>query len=129
MSRGNNYPPIVAGFIEGLFAPVVELVVGVIITSLTAASSAMGALNMTGLIALISIVDILRNILSCLLHTQFAIGNVMGNIFGIVFFYGAISYVSSEAANSSLLLTIILAISLLVGVVITIWRRSEESSY
>lgn len=129
MSRGNDYPPIVAGFIEGSFAPVVELVVGVMITSLTAVSSAMGAPNMVGLIALVSIVDILRNTLSRLLHTQFAMENVIGNIFGIVFFYSAIGYVSPEAANSSLLLTMILAISLLVGVIITIWRRSKESSY
>jgi hypothetical protein len=129
MSRGSKTPPIVLGFAEGLIAPVVELVIGVWVTALTAIGSAMGTPNVTGFIALFSIVDVLRNIIACLLHTQFAIGNVIGNIFGIFLFYGSISSLSSEAANSSLLLTIILTISLIVGVCITIWRSRNSDSY
>lgn len=124
----NEYPPIVAGFIEGLLAPVFELIIDVFITALNSVSSATGAPNFLWFIALFSIIDIVRNIIVCLSHSQFAIGNVIGNILGIVLFYGAISSVSQEAANSSLLLTIILTVSLIIGIVLTIWRNIRINS-
>jgi hypothetical protein len=129
MSKGSNTPPIVAGFIEGLLAPLSELLIGIIITALNAVNSAMGSPNLSGFIALISIVDFVRNILLGLSASQFALGNLIGNIFGIVLFYGLISSVSSEAANYSMLLTIILAISWGVGAYLWLLRRRNNDSY
>ena len=75
-------------------------------------------------------VDILRNIISSLSHTQFAVGNVIGNIFGLFVFYGAISVVSPESANSSLFWTIVMFVSLIVGILLTLWKvKSEQGSY
>jgi uncharacterized membrane protein YdjX (TVP38/TMEM64 family) len=89
----------------------------------------MGSPNLSGFIVLISIVDFVRNILLGLSASQFALGNLIGNIFGIVLFYGLISSVSSEAANYSLLLTIILAISWGVGAYLWLLRRRNNDSY
>jgi hypothetical protein len=126
MSNGTNTPPIIAGFIEGLLAPVVELIIAVMVTALNAVNSATGSPDITWFIALFSIMEILRSIFACILHTEFAIGNVIGNVFGIIIFYGAVSTISSEAANSSLLLTIILIISLILGIFLTIWRNRDN---
>jgi len=128
MSGRNNYPPVVGGFIEGLLAPIIELVIDVFVTGLNSISSAAGAANVFWFIVLFSIIDLLRNVIACSLHTQFAIGNIFGNIFGIFLFYEAIGAVSSEAANYSLPLTIILAISLITGVFITVWRDIGNQS-
>ena len=117
-----NYPPIVGGFIEGLLAPFIELIIVVFATAVNSISSASGAINMLWFFALFSIIDLLRNVLLCWLFTQFAKGNVIGNILGIFLFYEAINSVSPEAANYSLALTIILTFSLITGVFITAWR-------
>jgi hypothetical protein len=130
MSRGSNTPPIVAGFIEGLLAPLVELVSGVMVTALNAVGSAMGSTNLSGFVALISIADFVRNILLGLSASQFALGNLIGNILGIVLFYGSINSVSSEAANYSLLLAVILTISWVVGACLWLLRRrNNEDNY
>jgi hypothetical protein len=120
-----NYPPIIEGFTEGLFAPLFELIVDVFVTALNSISSATGASSMVWFIALFSIMDVLRNAVVCYFHSQFAIGNVFGNILGILLFYGAIKTVSPEAATSSLLLTIILVISLIIGIFVTAWRAAS----
>lgn len=137
MTERGSVPRFVGGLIEGFFAPVVELVVGVLIgASITISdtmSSATGTQNVSPNISLIftviAVVDILRNIISCLFHTQWAIGNVIGNIFGLFVFYNAISFVSPESADSALFWTIVMTASLVIGVVITIWQKSRESKY
>jgi hypothetical protein len=127
--RNSDSPPIVAGFIEGLFAPVFELIFAVFATALNSVSTVTGAPNMGLFFAVFGILDLTRSVLACLAHTQFAIGNVIGNFFGIWLFYGAIKDVSQEAANSSFLLTVILAISLIIGFAITIWRNTTSTEY
>jgi hypothetical protein len=123
----SDYPPIVAGFVEGLLAPIFELVFCVLVTALNAVSSATGSPNLALFVALLSIMDIVRNIALGLSHSQFAIGNAVGNVFGLFLFYGAISSVSNEAANNSLLLTVILVVSLVIGIVITFWGRDNQT--
>lgn len=136
MNLSNRPPAIIAGFTEGLFAPVVELVVGFMIGAVLLVSdtmsSATGTPNMSNSLNLvfivISIVDILRNIFVSLSHSQFALGNVAGNVVGLFIFYGAISTVSPESANSSLLWTIVLLISLIVGIALTVWKARQENN-
>ncbi len=130
----SNQTPILAGFVEGLFAPVIELVVGVMIGAVLFVSDTMssvaGTPSMSNTIALtftlIAIVDIIRNIVVSFLHSQFAIGNVAGNILGLFIFYSAISTVSPESANSSVFWTAIMLVSLIIGIVATAWKASQE---
>ncbi|MGA2681855.1 MAG: hypothetical protein ABSF44_08660 [Candidatus Bathyarchaeia archaeon] len=134
MSIDNRTPPIVIGFAEGLLAPIFELVISILVASAIAINSATGSPNLTWVISLFFLMDFARNVISCLLHTQYAIGHVAGSIFGIILFYGAISFVSREVANSSLLITIILIVSLFVGVCIAVWQgirnnRNSETRY
>jgi len=127
MSRSIGYPRIVSGFIEGLLSPVLELIFGVFVTALNSISSSAAASSMVGFIALFSVMDVLRNVLACYFHSQFAIGNVLGNVLGILLFYGAIKTISPEAATSSLPLTIILIISLIMGIFVASWRMASTT--
>jgi hypothetical protein len=134
----NRTPAIIVGFGEGFFAPIVELLVGVLIgaTLLVSdtVSSATGAANISNNIALtftiIASVDILRNIIISFSHSQFAVGNIAGNICGLFLFYGSISVISPESVNSSIFWTIIMLISLIIGIFITVWKlRQEQNTY
>jgi hypothetical protein len=134
----NRTPAFIVGFGEGLFAPIVELLVGVLIgaTLLVSdtVSSATGAANISNNIALtftiIASVDILRNIIISFSHSQFAVGNIAGNICGLFLFYGSISVISPESVNSSIFWTIIMLISLIIGIFITVWKlRQEQNTY
>lgn len=87
MPRNNKEPPIIAGFIEGLLAPVFELLFCVVITALNAVSSTMGSPNLLGFVALLSIIDVVRNIGLGLSKSQFATGHLIGSIFGILLFF------------------------------------------
>lgn len=130
----NRTPAIFVGFGEGFLAPIVELVVGVLIgaTLLVSetVSSATGTANIPNNIGLtftiIASVDIIRNIIISFSHSQFAIGNIAGNICGLFLFYGSISVVSPESANSSVFWTIIMLISLIIGVFLTVWKLRQE---
>lgn len=131
-------PAIITGFTEGLLAPVVELIMGFMVGAMLLVSDAVSSIagmpnpsNSLNLIfTAIVLVDFLRNILVSLSHNQFAIGNVAGNIFGLFLFYGAIASVSPESANSSLIWTIAMLFSLIVGIALTIWKaRIEEQTY
>lgn len=113
----SDAPPIVAGFFEGLFAPVLEVIFDVILTAFSKVSSTTGAWIVLFAV-LLFVMDIVRNVLLGLKHNQFAIGNLAGNICGLFLFYGTISSISSEAANNSILLTAILASSLVIGIII-----------
>ena len=132
----NRTPAMFAGFVEGLFAPVIELVVGVLISATLfisdAMSSASGTPSMSNNIALaftlIATVDIIRNLIISYTHSQFALGNIIGNICGLFLFYGAINAVSPESANSSLLWTIVMLASLILGIFVTIWKAYHEQS-
>ncbi len=134
ITRRSTPSPFIAGFAEGFFSPVLELVFGILIgAALTVgeeASSATGTLNplpnFTLIFTVVSVIDIIRNIGSSLAHSSLAMGNVVGNIFGLFIFYGAISAVSQESATSSVFWTAIMAISLVAGIILTVWKRSQE---
>ena len=128
MSGSRIYPPIVGGFVEGLFAPIIELIIAVFVTALNSISSATGAPTVFWFIVLFSIMDLLRNAIACFFRARFAIGSVFGNILGIFLFYEVINMVSPEATNYSLSLVIILTISLMAGAFITAWRCVGKES-
>ena len=127
MPRSIDYQRIVSGFIEGLLAPVLELIFGVLVTALNSISPATGASSMVWFIALFAIIDILRNVVACYFRAKFALGNVFGDILGILLLYWAIKKVSPEASTSSLPLTIILIISLIMGVFVGSWRMASTT--
>jgi len=138
MYESRKTPAIVLGFAEGFLAPVIELVAGIMIGAFLLVSSSIGAAtgipslsNYTSLIfTTIACVDILRNIFASLMHAQFAIGNVVGNVFGLLIFYGAIRVISPESANSSIFWTIVMLLSLIIGICLTFWKtRSEQNDY
>lgn len=138
MYESKRTPAIVAGFAEGFLAPVVELLAGILIGASLLISDTMSSAtgtpslsnNLTLIFTIIACVDILRNIFVSFSHTQFAIGNVAGNVFGLFVFYGAIGVVSPESANSSLFWTIVMLVSLIIGIIVTVWKTgSEQSSY
>jgi len=138
MYESRKTPAIILGFVEGFLAPVFELVIGILIGASLLVSSSMssatGTPSLSNYISLIFTiiagVDILRNIFASLMHTQFAIGNVVGNVFGLFIFYGAIHVVSPESANSSMFWTIVMLFSLIIGICLTVWKaRSEQGSY
>lgn len=138
MYEGRKTPAIILGFAEGFLAPVIELVVGIMIGATLLISDTMSSTTGTSslsnyitlIFTIIACVDILRNIIISLSHTQFAIGNVAGNIVGLFIFYGAIHVVSLESANSSLFWTIVMLLSLIIGTCLTTWKaRREQDSY
>lgn len=126
----NRTPPIIAGFIEGLMLPVVELMLTVLflagIKVVETANEDSSFLILTFII--LGIADFARNILIGISTNQFATGSFIGNVFGLILFYSAISSVSQEAATQSVLLTIVLGISLGVGVYLR-YFRPRESEY
>lgn len=126
----NNTPLFIVGLGEGLVAPIVELLISGLVTAINAISSATGIPSFTWFIALFLLIDLARNILGCLWHTQYAIGHIIGSIFGIILCYGTVSLVNKEIANSSLLTTAILTISLAIGVVIAFlrWKNNRRAS-
>lgn len=125
-----NTPPIIAGFVEGLLAPVSELIAAVLLTAgfqisqTTGGSSSFLALGAAIFLA----IDFIRNIALGLSHSQFAIGSVAGNIFGIWIFYTAVASISQDAATESLLLTLALVISFIVGLVLLAHSYISNSS-
>lgn len=106
-SRGKT-PIIIVGFGEGLVSPVIELLISGLITAFSAVSSATGAPNLTWFFVVFATIDLLRNIAGCLLHTQYAIGHVVGSIFGIAICYSSINLINREVASSSLLTTLVM---------------------
>jgi len=130
-------PVIVTGFIEGLFAPVSELILSVFITTgylfLDIMRSGIGASNIFNIMSLtfglIILIDFIRNIIIALMANQFAIGNIIGNFFGLFIFYGAISAASPESAYTSVFGTTIMSLSLIIGIIIKWWRanRAEDT--
>jgi hypothetical protein len=127
---GGKTPLIAVGFSEGLVAPIVELVISALATAVSAVSSATGSPNLMWFFVVFATMDLLRNVVGCLLHTQYAIGHVAGSLIGIVICYSSISLINSEIANSSLTTTIILTLCLTVGVVIALlrWVYSNRNS-
>jgi hypothetical protein len=131
MARSRETSPYIVGFFEGLLSPVLELVIGTMISAMITAvntlSTATGAPNLSWAIGLASLFDFLRNILSNYAHPELATGNVVGNIFGLFLFYSAISQVSSGDANSIVLSVIILTTSWIVGVYV--WWVQRRKYY
>jgi flagellar biosynthesis protein FliR len=127
--RGRGKTPlIIVGFGEGLVGPVVELMISGLITAVVAVSSATGAPNMTWFFGLFATADLVRNIVGCILHTQYAIGHVAGSIFGIAICYGGISLINKEVADSSLLTVVILTVSLVIGIIVGVLRWKGKAS-
>lgn len=81
----HNIRNFIFGFADGLFAPVIELLfgvyLGIAITVANTMSAATGtpnsSANISLILGIIFAVDILRNIISCLMHTSFAFGNII----------------------------------------------------
>jgi hypothetical protein len=65
---------------------------------------------------IIIVIDFARNILIGLSHSQFALGNVVGNILGIIIFFPALSNTSPAVAGHSVLLAIALVASYGIGI-------------
>lgn len=120
LRKGQSYPPIIAGFLEGLVAPVVELVVVSIISAFIRAANSINAPSTPLWLLLVGflLVDYVRNVIVGLVGGSFAIGSLAGNILGLILFYNVVSVVSQEAATDSLLLTIALGGSLVLGAVL-----------
>ena len=126
----NKKPFIIVGLGEGLIAPIVELLISGLITAANTISSATGCPNLTLFFVLFALMDLVRNIVGCLLHTQYAIAHVIGSIFGIAICYSTISLVNTKVANSSLLTTAILTVSLAIRAIIGLfrWRHDRSTS-
>ncbi len=111
-------PPVLVGFGQGLVAPLLELIASVLIsTSLKTAETinASSSMYMYAITGIVILIDFVRNILLGLSRSEFALGNLIGNIIGIIIFYAAIASISQEAATQSILLTITLGVSYAVG--------------
>ena len=115
-----------AGLGQGIVAPLFELIGSIMISaSLKAAESVEGTSGyITSMIVIVTLADFARNILLGFSRTQFALGNLVGNIIGLILFFGAISSISQDAAAESLLLAIALIVSYALGLYIY-WKRGE----
>jgi hypothetical protein len=117
----NDTPPIVAGFIEGLLAPILELFSALI---LSAAQSSSTSFFSTGIIAsdalVLLLVDFTRNVIIGSSRSQFAVGNIVGNVFGLLIFGGVVLQDSGEAIVESVFLTAALLVSFLLSVYLTL---------
>jgi hypothetical protein len=117
--HGQSAPAFIAGFVEGLLAPVFELVVVVILSAFAQAGQGLstGAPPFYLFLALLFIIDLVRSVAIGLSHSEFAVGNVIGNVFGIYIFYSSLSTVSAQAANDSLIFTVAMVVSFVLGLV------------
>ena len=117
-NRGD--PPFIVGLGQGIVAPLLELVASVILSASFKISENLGGSPwyLFAIVAIVVIVDFVRNILLGLSHSEFALGNLIGNIIGIILFYAAISSISQEAATQSILLLVALVGSYIVGVIL-----------
>ena len=122
----DNPRSFVSGIVEGMVAPLLELLSSLLFSaSLKVSESASGPTWYLGTIVVIVIIaDFVRNVLLGVSRSQFALGNIFGNIAGLFIFFGVINSISKEAASESLLLTIALIASYGLGVYIY-WRRRQ----
>lgn len=121
-------PPIVAGFIEGLVLPLVELVFSVFILASTQLVESLDG-DPTFVILLflmVGIADFTRNIVIGLRFNQFAIGNLIGSFFGLWLFYSLVATVSEEAASHAVWLTVVLAASLGAGIYFRFFHHNNS---
>ncbi len=120
-----DYPPIILGFIEGLMAPILEvlIVMLLLVGSLIQQATNVNSPNIPLMASIFLIVDFVRNIIIGLSRSQFAVGNAIGNFLGLWLFLGVIGSVSPEAATNSILLAVALFFSL--GISVYLYIRNE----
>jgi hypothetical protein len=116
-----------AGFFEGLFAPLGELMISLAFTiGFTTIESTGGDPWMLVLFMIVlGAVDVLRNIIIGLRHSAFTVGHIIGSVFGLMIFLAALASISADASAYSLALTIILIVSFCVGVGVAIYRHNQ----
>jgi|SRR3989304_965193 len=116
-----EYPVFIAGLVQGVSLPVIEMLVAILASAGTLvvfSSTVNPSLTLLLTFAVLLGLDLTRNITIGLSHSRFAKGNIIGNIFGLVLFYAAINTIAPHAAALSLLFTGVLAMSFAIGLAI-----------
>ncbi len=115
-----EYPLFIAGLVQGVSLPVIEMLVAVLASAGTQVffrSTIDPSLTLQLTVAVLLALDLSRNIVIGLSHSRFAKGNIIGNTFGLGLFYATIHAITPAAAAMSLLFTGVLAISFAIGLV------------
>ncbi len=125
-----EYLLIIAGFVQGISLPVIEMIVAALVSAGTLffAQETVGSFSTLLLTFMILLTfDLIRNVSIALFSPQLAKGNIIGNVLGILIFYASVNSISQEAAIVSLLFTSVFAASLIIGIII--YSRTRLSKY